>query len=128
MNDDDLRIDKWLWAARFFKSRGLAQEALTAGRVLVGGERVKLARPVRLGDQVWVRVGDFERTVVVRELQARRGSATIAQAMYEETAESIRKRVEAQARRALYQEPSDAIEHGRPTKRDRRRIERIRDA
>ncbi len=127
MNDDDLRIDKWLWAARFFKSRGLAQEALTAGRVLVGGERVKLARPVRLGDQVWVRIGDFERTVVVRELQARRGSASIAQAMYEETAESIRKRVEAQARRALYQEPSDAIEHGRPTKRDRRRIERIRD-
>ena len=125
VNDDDVRIDKWLWAARFFKSRGLAQEAIDAGRVLVDGERVKLARPARVGARVWVRVGDFERTVIVRSVTDRRGSATLAQAMYEETPESVRKRVEAQARRALYSEPSDAIEGGRPTKRDRRRIGRL---
>jgi ribosome-associated heat shock protein Hsp15 len=123
---NDLRIDKWLWAARFFKSRGLAQEAIDGGRVLVAGARVKLARPIRVGEEVYVRVGDFERTLVVRALSDRRGPASVAQAMYEETPESVRKRVEAQARRALYSEPSGTIEHGRPTKRDRRRIERLR--
>jgi ribosome-associated heat shock protein Hsp15 len=124
---DDLRIDKWLWAARFFKTRGLAQAAIEAGRVLVAGERVKLARPVRIGDEIRVRTGDLERTVVVRALSSHRGPAPVAQALYEETAESVRARVQEQARRALYAEPAQAIEQGRPTKRDRRRIERWRD-
>jgi len=124
--EDDVRIDKWLWAARFFKTRSLAQEAIEAARVLVGGERIKLSRPVRVGDEVFVRTGDHERTVIVRQVSDRRGSAPIAQAMYEETPESIRRRVQAQALRALYREPALAIEQGRPTKRDRRRIERLR--
>ncbi len=123
---EGLRIDKWLWAARFFKTRGLAQTAIDNGRVLVGDERVKLSRPVRLGDEILVRVGEHERAVIVRGLSDRRGPASEAQHMYEETAESIRKRVEAQARRALFQEPAQAFEHGRPTKRDRRRIDRVR--
>ena len=120
----ELRIDKWLWAARFFKTRGLAQDAIAAGHVLVGGARVKLARPVRPGDEVGVRIGDLERTVIVRGLSDRRGAASVAQALYEETPESVRRRVEAQARRALEREPADAIERGRPTKRDRRALER----
>lgn len=125
--DEDLRIDKWLWAARFYKSRGLAREAIEGGRVLVGGERVKPSRQVRLGDLVRVRgAGDLERTVVVRGISGQRGPAPVAQDLYEETPESVRARVEAQARRALAAEPADAIEHGRPTKRDRRRIERLR--
>jgi len=121
-----LRIDKWLWAARFFKTRALSQDAVENGRVLVGGDRVKPARTLRIGDLVHVRVGDLARTVVVRELSDRRGPAPQAQLLYEETPESIRDRVAAQARRALEQEPSHAIEHGRPTKRDRRQLERLR--
>jgi ribosome-associated heat shock protein Hsp15 len=124
---DDLRIDKWLWAARFFKTRGLAQAAIESGRVMVAGERVKLARPVRIGDQIRVRTGDLERTVVVRGLSSHRGPAPVAQALYEETDESVRARVQEQARRALFAEPAQAIEQGRPTKRDRRRIDRVRE-
>lgn len=126
--DEDLRIDKWLWAARFYKTRGLAREAIEGGRVLVGGDRVKPSRQLRLGDLVRVRgAGDIERSVVVRGLSGQRGPAPVAQGLYEETPESVRARVEAQARRALAAEPADAIEHGRPTKRDRRRIERLRE-
>ena len=124
--EDGIRIDKWLWAARFFKTRGLAQDEIERGRVLLAGERVKPARVVRVGDELRVRAGDVERTVIVIGLSDRRGSAPVAQALYEETPESIRARVEAQARRALYREPSEAIEHGRPTKRDRRLLEQVR--
>jgi ribosome-associated heat shock protein Hsp15 len=89
---------------------------------------VKPSRQVRPGDRVRVRgAGDVERTVVVLALSGQRGPAPVAQALYEETPESVRARVEAQARRALAAEPAEAIEHGRPTKRDRRRIERLRD-
>jgi ribosome-associated heat shock protein Hsp15 len=123
---EGLRIDKWLWAARFFKTRGLAQTAIDHGRVLVAGERVKLSRPVRPGDEVRIRVGDHERTVIVRGLSDRRGPASEAQTLYEETPESIRRRVEEQARRALFHEPGHDLGHGRPTKRDRRRIDRVR--
>ena len=124
-DDGKVRLDKWLWAARFFKTRGLAQEEIEKGRVLLGGERIKPARSVRLGDLLKIRGGEIERTVVVRGLSDRRGPAPVAQALYEETAESIRLRVEAQARRALYREPSESIEQGRPTKRDRRLLERL---
>ena len=78
-----LRIDKWLWAARFFKTRALSQDAVENGRVLVGGDRVKPARTLRIGDLVHVRVGDLARTVVVRELSDRRGPAPQAQLLYE---------------------------------------------
>lgn len=122
-----LRIDKWLWAARFFKTRALAQAAVESGRVLVAGERVKASRALRLGDELLVRTGDLARTVIVLALHDRRGPASEAQALYEETQESVRSRVEALARRALEQDPAQAIDQGRPTKRDRRRIDRLRD-
>jgi len=121
-----VRIDKWLWAARFFRTRGLAQGAIEAGHVLVGGERVKLARPVRVGDEVQVRAAEARRTVRVLAVSDVRGPASVAQRMYEETPESVRRRVEAQALRALNAEPAQAIEQGRPTKRDRRMLERLR--
>jgi ribosome-associated heat shock protein Hsp15 len=120
-----VRIDKWLWAARFFKTRGLAQQAIESGHVLLGGERVKLSRLVRHGDEVMVRIGEIQRTVQVAGLSDVRGPAPVAQRLYEETPQSIRLRVEAQAQRALQAEPADAIEHGRPTKRDRRLMQRV---
>jgi ribosome-associated heat shock protein Hsp15 len=122
----DVRIDKWLWAARFFKTRSLAQGAIESGRALVGGERVKLARSLKIGDEVTIRIGDLERVVAVRRLSDQRGPAPVAQQLYEETPASIRKRVEETARRALYSEPAQAIGHGRPTKRERRSLDRWR--
>lgn len=123
---DGVRIDKWLWAARFFKTRTLAQEAIDAGRVLVGGERVKLARPLHIGDDVTIRIGDVLRVVTVMGLSDKRGPAPVAQNLYEETPESARLRAEAAAERRLFREPGAAIEHGRPTKRDRRDLDRFR--
>jgi ribosome-associated heat shock protein Hsp15 len=126
MDDGELRLDKWLWAARFFKTRGLAQQAIEAGRVLVGGAPAKPARVLRPGDTVTLRGGETPPTVVVLGLSERRGPAPVAQALYEETGESIRLRVAAQARRALAPEPAHAIDGGRPTKRDRRALDRLR--
>lgn len=120
-----MRIDKWLWAARFFKTRGLAQDAIENGRVLVADERVKTARPLRIGESVSVRVGEVTRTVIVRELSEQRGPAAVAQRLYEETAESVTVREAARERRRLFSEPAQAIE-GRPTKRDRRALDRAR--
>jgi ribosome-associated heat shock protein Hsp15 len=126
MDDGELRLDKWLWAARFFKTRGLAQQAIEAGRVLVGGAPATPAGVLRPGDPVTLRGGEPPRTVVVLGLSERRGPAPVAQALYEETGESIRLRVAAQARRALAPEPAHAIDGGRPTKRDRRALDRLR--
>lgn len=126
MNDDDVRIDKWLWAARFFKTRALAQSEIERGRVLVEGERVKRSRALRLGERVWLRIGQVERTVVVRGLSGVRGPAPVAQALYEETPQSIELREAAATRRRFYSEPARAIEQGRPTKRERRDLERWR--
>jgi ribosome-associated heat shock protein Hsp15 len=121
-----VRIDKWLWAARFFKTRGLAQTAIEKGHVLVGGDRVKVARNLRLGERVSIAIGDIERQVDVLGLSDVRRAAPIAQALYQETPESIAKR-EAQAqRRKLYREPAREI-IGRPTKRDRRDLARAKD-
>jgi ribosome-associated heat shock protein Hsp15 len=122
-----VRIDKWLWAARFFKTRGLAQTAIETGHVLVGGDRVKVARNLKLGERLSIAIGDVERQVDVLGLSDVRRAAPIAQALYQETPESIAKR-EAQAqRRKLYREPAREI-IGRPTKRDRRDLERAKDA
>jgi ribosome-associated heat shock protein Hsp15 len=120
-----MRIDKWLWAARFFKTRGLAQDAIENGRVLVDDERIKVARTLRVGETVTVRVADVVRTVIVRELSEQRGPAPVAQRLYEETAESVAAREAARERRRFAAEPALAIE-GRPTKRDRRALDRAR--
>jgi ribosome-associated heat shock protein Hsp15 len=120
-----MRIDKWLWAARFFKTRGLAQDAIDGARVLVEGERVKTARTLRVGETVTVRVGDVVRVVEVRGLSEQRGPAAVAQQLYEETAESLVAREAERERRRLFSEPAHAIE-GRPTKRDRRALDRAK--
>jgi ribosome-associated heat shock protein Hsp15 len=120
-----VRLDKWLWAARFFKTRGLATEAVQGGRVHVEGVRVKPARDVRVGERVEVTIGPVVRTVVVRALSDRRGPATEAARLYEET-EASRERRERQAAERRFAPPPGADLGARPTKRDRRRIEAIR--
>jgi ribosome-associated heat shock protein Hsp15 len=121
-----VRLDKWLWAARFYKTRGLAQTAIEKGHVLVAGDRVKVARHLKLGERLSIAIGDVERQVEVTGLSDVRRAAPIAQALYRETPESIAKR-EAQAqRRKLYREPAREIV-GRPTKRDRRELTRAKD-
>ncbi len=117
-----VRVDKWLWAARFFKTRSLAQTALENGRVLVDGERVKRSRSLHCGARVWIRIGLIERTVIVRSLSEHRGPAPVAQLLYEETPESIQQRAAQRDKRSLFVDPAAAIAAGRPTKRDRRRI------
>lgn len=120
---DKLRIDKWLWAARFYKTRTLAGEEVARGRVAVNGQEVKPAREVKPGDSVAIRQGPVTRIVVVRALSAMRGPAPVAQQLYEETPESLKAREEAAERRRLAPEPALAIEQGRPTKRGRRELD-----
>jgi ribosome-associated heat shock protein Hsp15 len=125
MNAEQVRIDKWLWAARFFKTRTLAASAVENGRVRIDGERVKPARNVHVGDQLQIDNGSTEWEVAVRALADKRGSAAIAQTLYEETEESIRKRQQKAEQRKLFHEPSMDIK-GRPTKRDRRMLDKTR--
>ena len=121
-----VRLDKWLWAARFYKTRGLAQTAIEKGQVLVGGERVKVARNLKVGERLKIAIGEVEREVEVAGLSDVRRAAPLAQALFRETPESIASR-EAQAqRRKLYREPAREIV-GRPTKRDRRDLSRAKD-
>jgi len=119
---DKLRLDKWLWAARFYKTRSLAAEEIGRGRVLVNGQLAKASRELRSGDLVELRQGVVARTVLVRALSSVRGPAPVAQALYEETADSIAARQQAAEVRRLTPEPAHTIEHGRPTKRDRREL------
>jgi ribosome-associated heat shock protein Hsp15 len=120
---DRLRIDKWLWAARFYKTRSLAVEEIDRGRVEVNGQAVKPAREVKPGDLVAVRQGPVRREVVVKGLSGLRGPAPVAQQLYEETRESIAAREQAAEQRRLSPEPGQSIEHGRPTKRGRRELD-----
>ncbi|MFE8644001.1 RNA-binding S4 domain-containing protein [Sphingomonas sp. NCPPB 2930] len=120
---DTMRLDKWLWCARFYKTRGLAAEEVAKGRVLVNGNAAKPAKDLRPGDHVVLRHGPLLRTVTVRGLSGMRGPAPVAQALYEETSESVEARERAVEQRRLAPEPADALSHGRPTKRDRRSIE-----
>ena len=122
-----VRIDKWLWAARFFKTRSLAVDAIAAGKVEVNGERVKPARPLQIGDVVNVRLGPYVHVVRVRGISERRGPATVAATLYEETPESVAAR--AKLAEQLRMAPAAFVyeEKGRPTKRDRRDIDRFRD-
>ena len=119
MTDTNVRIDKWLWAARFFKTRSLATDAVDRGRVRLDGDSIKPARAVKLGDKLTIDNGSNAWEVLVTGISDHRGSATIAATMYEETALSIEKRENDQVARKLFREPALEIK-GRPTKRDRR--------
>lgn len=118
------RLDKWLWAARFFKHRTAATEAVEGGKVKLGGIAVKPAREVRVGDRLDITIGDDTRSVVVRAIADKRGPATAAQALYAETAESIAAREHARDLRRFAAPPGAGL-HGRPTKRDRRQMDRF---
>jgi ribosome-associated heat shock protein Hsp15 len=119
-----VRIDKWLWAARFFKTRSLASEAVKGGKVSVNGQRAKPSREVEVGDTLILRQGADEKTIIVQDLSDKRGPATVAQLLYQETDESIVKREKEKELRKLaaVQMPHG---EGRPTKRSRRLIHRF---
>jgi len=117
-----LRLDKWLWAARFFKTRSLAQQAIESGRVTLNDQRIKPSHFLKISDFVSVRVGDFAWRIQVRKLSERRGPATEARALYDETAASREERERRLELRRWSAEPAADIK-GRPTKRDRRRLE-----
>ncbi len=120
-----IRIDKWLWAARFFKTRSLATDAVSGGKIKLNGAPTKPARDLKVGDKLDVFNGDTRREVVVQALSEKRGPAAEARLLYEETAASSAAREAEQARRKFTREPAAEI-HGRPTKRDRRQMERLR--
>jgi len=124
---DRVRVDKWLWAARFYKTRSLATEAVTGGKVEVNGERAKPAKTVKVGDEIKVRLAPYEHILIVRDLAERRGPASVAQALYEETegSRAARQRLAAQ----LASAPAMFVyeEKGRPTKKDRRDLSRFID-
>jgi len=120
-----VRIDKWLWAARFAKTRTAATDLVLAGHVKLGGERVKPAREVAPGDELEIRVGHVPRTVVVTGIADRRGSATVAATLYSETPESIEQRERIQLERRLAR-PLGSDLSERPTKQDRRRLDALR--
>ena len=117
-----MRLDKWLWAARFYKTRALAVEEINLGRVRIGGLPVKPAREVQAGDRLSIRMGLLTREVEVRGLSAQRGPAPQAQMLYAETPESLRAREAAAEARRLAPEPAASITQGRPTKQDRRAL------
>ena len=125
-DDVKYRLDKWIWAARFFKTRALATEAASKGRVKVNGALAKPGREVRLGDSIEMLVQQSTWTVKVLALSNVRGSATIAQALYKEDAESLKRRLDAQDSRKLTPEPAETIRDGRTTKRNRRDLETAR--
>ena len=122
---DRVRLDKWLWAARFFKTRALAAAAVESGKIEINGEAPKRARAVRVGDTIRVRLGPYEHHVVVQGLAERRGPAAAATALYQETEESRRAR-ELRAWQLKHAAPLFDYEKGRPTKRDRREIDRLK--
>jgi ribosome-associated heat shock protein Hsp15 len=122
---ESVRIDKWLWAARFYKTRGLATDAVLAGHVQLNGARVKPAKEVRVGDAVELRIGTFTWSVDVTGLSDKRGSATVARTLYAETPESAKAREEQALQRRLAR-PLGAELGERPTKQDRRRLDALR--
>jgi ribosome-associated heat shock protein Hsp15 len=123
---ETMRIDKWRWAARFFKTRALAVEEIAKGRVQINGHTVKPAHDVKPGDEIAIK-GPWPRTVHVRGLSQQRGPAPVAQQLYEETAQSLELRAAAQERLRLAPEPAVSLERGRPTKRDRRELNKAWD-
>jgi ribosome-associated heat shock protein Hsp15 len=123
---DKIRIDKWLWAARFYKTRSLATDEIGKGRVAINGQSVKASREVKPGDEVSARQGDVTRTVKVLALSDVRGPAPVAQTLYEETPDSLALREKASLQRRIAREPALSIEQGRPTKRNRRELEKAK--
>ena len=121
---EKLRIDKWLWAARFYKTRSLAVEEIDKGRVRVNDLEAKPSREVKAGDTVALRQGTLVRTLVVRGISSQRGPAPVAQQLYEETPESLALKAQATEQRHLTSDPASTLEHGRPTKRDRRSMDK----
>ena len=117
-----VRLDKWLWAARFYKTRSLATQEIDKGRIQVNGQIAKPSRDLKPGDLVEIRQGPVLRAIQVRGVSHARGPAPVAQALYEETPESVARREEAARQRRETPEPALAIEQGRPTKRDRRQL------
>jgi ribosome-associated heat shock protein Hsp15 len=122
--DAEIRLDKWLWAARFFKTRSLATDAVSGGKIEVNGDRAKPSRSVRAGDKLTIRSGPYEWTIIVKGLARSRGPAAQARQLYEETEESAHKRESAIARLKLEQ-PAEFDTAGRPSKKDRRAIARF---
>ena len=123
---DNVRIDKWLWAVRFFKTRTLAADAVENGKIKVGGDKVKPARAVRVGDKLAIDNGADLWDVLVLGLSDKRAAAPIARLLYAETPDSIARRIAEHERRKLFHEPGADIK-GRPTKRDRRQLGRFSD-
>jgi ribosome-associated heat shock protein Hsp15 len=128
MNSDEtkrVRLDKWLWAARFFKTRGLAVDAIDGGKVEVNGERAKRAKQLQAGDSVRIRIGPYYHLITVLALSERRGPASVAATLYEENAEGRKAREALQLQMKAAQSAS-GYTPGRPTKKDRRDIEKVR--
>ena len=132
MNDTtSMRIDKWLWCARFYKTRSLAVDEIGKNRVSVNGVTVKPAREIKPGDTIALRQGNMPKTVIVRALSAMRGPASVAQLLYYETEESQQQRLQLTVQRRLAPEPAAAISQqrqGRPTKRQRRDLDTARNS
>jgi len=122
---DKVRLDKWLWAARFYKTRSLATEAVNGGKIELNGERAKPAKLVKAGDTVRIRIEQFEWIVTVLDVAERRGSASVAATLYEETEES-RARREKLREQLKYTHALFVHDEGKPTKKDRRVIDRFR--
>jgi ribosome-associated heat shock protein Hsp15 len=120
-----VRLDKWLWAARFYKTRSLAAEAVEKGKVEVNGERAKRAKLLQAGDSLLIRLGPYQHIVTVRAVSEKRGPATVAAKLYEESAEG-RKAREAMQIQVKAAQSVPGFERGRPSKKDRREIERLR--
>ena len=121
MPEDKVRIDKWLWAARFYKTRAIASEAVNGGKVHLDGQRIKASRTVKLGDIYDIQRGYDRLTVVVDELSERRGPAAVAQTLYHETEQSIQKREKENEQRKLARMSRPTMDH-RPNKRERRKL------
>ena len=120
-----VRLDKFLWAARFYKTRSISTEAIDGGKVRVNGDRVKPAKEVKVGDRIDLRAGDSEYAILVKALADKRGSAEIARTLYDETPESVAARIAATEKRRRFSDPSEEI-FARPTKKDRRSLDRFR--
>lgn len=123
--DTKVRLDKWLWAARFYKTRSLSTEEIDKGRVRLNGQPVKPSREVKPGDTVELRSGPVVKTITVRALSDVRGPAPVAALLFDETAESVALRTAAAEQRRLAPEPAQSLSQGRPTKRDRRELDHL---
>ena len=126
MSGEGVRIDKWLWAARFFKTRSAAQQAIEGGKVKLNGDRTKPSKELKPGDELVIQINGYEWTVQVLLLSDKRGPATVARTLYQEGEESRARRALEVARRRRFDEPASTIK-GRQAKRDRRALDRLRD-